>query len=99
MTFAEVDALLVSRQCRPSGQGKTLACKCPAHEDGRASLSVTGGDKGVILHCHAGCSPESVALALGIKLSDLFYKNGNGKHERQIAATYDYTDADGNLLF
>ena len=30
--------------------------RCPAHEDGKASLSITAGtDQPVVLHCHAGC--------------------------------------------
>ena len=37
------------------------AC-CPAHDDRRASLSISVGDDGrVLLHCHAGCNVENVA--------------------------------------
>lgn len=50
---------------RKSGDG--WAARCPAHDDRNASLSVTEGDGGrVLLHCHAGCSFESIAEAVGM---------------------------------
>ena len=40
-------------------------CRCPSHEDRRASLAVRDGDGGrVLLHCHAGCDPLDVIDAL-----------------------------------
>ena len=46
---------------------------CPAHEDGSPSLSVTPGRDGrVVLHCHAGCTVESICGALGLTVKDLF---------------------------
>jgi len=50
--------------------------RCPAHDDKTPSLSISQGDKGIVLHCHAGCTPESVCASLGLKLSDLFKANG-----------------------
>ena len=39
-------------------------CRCPAHEDDSASLSVAEGTvKAVVVHCHAGCSFQAVAEA------------------------------------
>lgn len=76
--------------------------RCPAHDDRAPSLSVSeGDDRRVLLHCHAGCSGEDVLTALGLTAADLFEKrNGkaNGK-AREIVATYDYTDAEGKLLY
>src|SRR5437764_1113978 len=79
------------------------SCRCPAHNDHLPSLSVGIGDDGrVLLHCHAGCTAEAVARALGLEMADLFepgvngYDHGNGQVQ---VATYDYTDEDGNLLF
>src|SRR6266540_3163558 len=47
--------------------------QCPAHQDRRASLSVTEGQDGrALLHCHAGCAPDQVVGALGLTLQDLF---------------------------
>ena len=61
-----------------SGDGWTA--KCPAHDDGTASLSISTGDEGrTLLHCHAGCTPDAICAALGLKLSDLFSGNGNAK--------------------
>jgi len=50
--------------------------RCPVHEaDGNGhtpSLSIGSGDGGrVLLHCHAGCTPQAVCSALGLRLSDL----------------------------
>lgn len=43
------------------------SAKCPAHDDRTASLSIDEGDSGcVLLHCHAGCSFEAVAAAVGM---------------------------------
>ena len=42
-----------------------FTCRCPAHDDHTPSLSVSDGPDGrVLLHCHAGCSQESVISAL-----------------------------------
>jgi len=81
------------------GPGRWMA-RCPAHEDRTPSLAVSDGDRGAVLHCHAGCSQESVVNALGMRFSDLFHDppspNGSGS---DIVATYDYRDEDGEMLF
>lgn len=47
--------------------------KCPAHEDGRASLSWRELPDGrTLLHCFAGCSVEEIVGAIGLQLQDLF---------------------------
>jgi len=47
--------------------------RCPAHEDGTASLSISEGRDGrVLLHCHAGCDHTNVVAALGLEERDLF---------------------------
>lgn len=38
--------------------------RCPAHKDGRASLSVTPGRTAVLFHCFAGCTQNSIMAAL-----------------------------------
>ena len=70
------------------------AC-CPAHEDDKASLTVSIGQHNdrVILHCHAGCDYESILDKLGMVKKDLYV----GKGKKEIEALYDYLDADGNL--
>ena len=57
---------------RPNGKHKWMA-RCPAHDDGRPSLSIRESESGkVLLWCFAGCSAEDVARAAGLSLSDLF---------------------------
>lgn len=76
--------------------------KCPAHVDAKPSLSIGLGDDGrVLLHCQAGCPFNAILEALQISASDLYPNSSdpspNG--QRQITATYDYTDTFGVLLF
>ena len=101
MTLREFSDILAARNCRPTGRGQQLAARCPAHEDNRASLSVTEASDGrLLVHCHAGCKPETICAALGVKLADLFPatpKRNGGK--AALVACYDYRDERGNLLF
>ncbi len=54
-----------------TGAGRWSAC-CPAHDDSNPSMSVTAGDNGgILVHCHAGCTPEAIVGALGLKMRDL----------------------------
>lgn len=55
--------------------------QCPAHDDGRPSLSVRAGDGQVLLYCFAGCTTEGVRVALGLSWGDLF-DNPRGKSWR-----------------
>lgn len=89
--------------------------KCPAHEDKVASLSIHQEEDGkVLLHCHAGCEPDVVLRAAGLKISDLFpdsgkaarhgMSRGNRKRksvpsESMIVAEYDYRDEVGNVVY
>ncbi len=85
-------------------QGTGYKATCPAHDDQTASLSIsTGKDGTVILYCHARCDTKDVVKALGLELRDLFpadVKRAPVKFLRKkIAATYDYPDEQGKLLF
>jgi len=53
--------------------GNGFVGKCPAHDDGRASLKVSPGERATVLWCHAGCSTEDVLAALGVRQEELFY--------------------------
>ena len=79
------------------GVGGGYAALCPAHYDRAASLSVTEGDEGILVHCHAGCTVESVVGALGLKLRDLFHSHG--VDYSQPEAIYSYTDEQGVELY
>lgn len=83
---------------KPIGTGYT-AC-CPAHDDRKASLSISNGDKGqILLHCHAGCSVNKIVDSLGFKISDLFpVRNQEARSVRKIITSYPYYDQHGNLL-
>lgn len=88
---------------RKSGAG--YDAKCPAHDDGRASLSVgPGKDHPVVLHCHAGCDRDAVLDAIGLKWADLCQPReqrdeGEWTPRGTATAVYDYVDEAGNLLF
>ena len=85
--------------------------RCPAHEDGKASLTVAQGRAGIVLKCQAGCGTRDVMAALGLKLADLFppkeKTNGHATNglsrpasgPGRIVASYDYQDEAGRLLF
>lgn len=78
-----------------SRKGDKAEAICPAHEDRTASLSVARGDDvPVILHCHAGDSPEAVCKALGLTMADLM-----GTTSPHRVAAYAYTDQVGNALY
>lgn len=47
---------------RKSGKGWTVRCCC--HPDRSPSLSITDGDRAILIHCHAGCSTERVLADL-----------------------------------
>ena len=86
---------------RECGEGQYEAL-CPAHDDSNPSLAISTGDDGrILLHCHAGCSPNDIVRALGLEWSQLFgessqkQKSNNGK----VVETYDYCDESGKLLF
>lgn len=47
--------------------------KCPAHDDRNPSLSISEGERGLLLKCWAGCTVEEITTALGLAVKDLFY--------------------------
>lgn len=56
---------------KKTGADRWMAC-CPAHQDKTASLAIKELPDGrVLLHCHAGCDPDSVLAAVGLTFSDL----------------------------
>lgn len=82
------------------GRGQWSA-RCPAHDDKHASLSIGQGEKGFVIHCHAGCETADILGSVGVHASDLFYESKeqsapSGKPT--VVATYDYLDDGGKLL-
>ncbi len=100
------------RDAKAAGDGKWMAF-CPVHADGqqhgRRSLSIGQADDGrVLLHCFAGCEPESIVGAVGLGMADLFPESTRNGYKaptprppsgKQIVATYDYRDEDGSLRY
>lgn len=71
-----LDAIPGRREKRATGpQGMPyVKVQCPAHDDKGPSLTVTQGDKRVLLHCFAGCSEDDVLAAIGWTKEALFYE-------------------------
>ena len=90
-----LDALAHALEARRSGSA-WMAC-CPAHEDSNPSLSIKEVDGKVLVRCHAGCSQVAVIDAL--KARGLWEAAPERTWAKRIVATYDYTDASGELLF
>lgn len=67
--------------------------RCPAHDDEKASLEVSWGDKGKVLaYCHASCTFAQIVAKLGLTKNDLDPKP-------VITHKYDYRDEDGVLKY
>jgi predicted P-loop ATPase/5S rRNA maturation endonuclease (ribonuclease M5) len=106
LTYEEV---LSHFQVKKYGNGKAQAL-CPAHPDKEASLTITQGNDGkTLLKCHAGCSSESVVLAAGLKMADLFSENRlseerrrmyiESREKRKIEAVYNYVSTNGEYAY
>ena len=88
------------------GSGGQYNALCPVHDDNTQSLSISEKDGRLLLHCHVGCTTESIVSALGLVMKDLFieerptphYSGNSNKPKREIAAVYDYKDLDGSIV-
>lgn len=72
----------------PRGEDGYFECRCPAHDDRKASLLIGPGETGVRVKCLANCLTEDVLAAVGLTMRDLFYDNGErpGHQARHPAA-------------
>lgn len=76
--------------------------KCPAHEDGKASLALKDTDDGGVAYtCMAGCDKRAVGDALRARglLPEREDDSPKPKPRRRLVQTYDYVDEAGELLF
>ncbi len=64
---------------RRSGRG--WMARCPAHDDHTPSLSVSEGDRGLLLRCWVGCELSAICAAIGITTRQLFFDD-NGPLDR-----------------
>jgi putative DNA primase/helicase len=60
----EEQADRIVRQLGGKWQGDFAMCRCPAHADSTASLSVRVGERAVLFHCFAGCAADAIMAAL-----------------------------------
>lgn len=79
-------------------EGAGWSARCPAHDDRRASLSISEGAEGrLLVHCHAQCQLDAVLVAWGLTPRDLFPE---GTAESKIPlAEYAYYDELGTHLY
>lgn len=105
MTFEEV----ISHFKVQSRYKDRVQAVCPAHSDKQASLTISRGQTGTLLRCHAGCSLESILTEVGLKKSDLFYGDKpqgsswqryiESREHRKIEAIYPYVDCNGTYQY
>ena len=86
-------------------------CICPGHTDQEASLTISKGNKGTVVYCHAGCETADVLGAVGLSLKDLFDDDPvpntgerwryyvEGREKRKIEDVYRYVDLNGEYAF
>jgi hypothetical protein len=107
MTYSDPlrELILPRLDCVKKSGGGFMA-RCPAHDDGTASLSISPGrDQPVVLHCHANCDPVDILARLNLTWADLSDpKPHRGDNEMwtpagPAVAVYDYRDETGQLLF
>lgn len=90
------DILSAFEYAKPTGTNK-WQCKCPAHDDSTASLSVQKTPDKWLLFCHANCPYESIVAAAGLLPSDLVRRDDVPRTLKEIE--YKYTDENGKHLY
>lgn len=55
--------------------------RCPSHDDRKPSLSVSEGERGLLVRCWAGCELSAICAAIGITTRQLFFDD-NGPVDR-----------------
>lgn len=89
--------------------GTKAQCRCPAHDDKHASLTITKGRKCTLFYCHAGCTVDDILQAAGLEKKDTFYDTEprspnwrayvEGREKRRIEAVYNCVSINGNYAF
>lgn len=85
--------------------GTSYQCKCPHHDDRKASMTVSEKDGRILIHCHAGCETQDILEDIGLTMEDLVVKPaaadgfGGERWQRDLEAVYDYFDACGNYRY
>ena len=90
--------------------GDKAQCKCPAHDDRQASLTITKGEKCTLFRCHAGCTLDNILSAAGLEKKDTFYDSEipkqstwrfyvESREKRKIEAVYNYVSSNGKYAY
>lgn len=81
-------------------------CKCPAHHDSKASLTISEDRGKILLHCHAGCETKDILEEVGLSFQNIGnYQPPKWREKLEFAqgkvieAVYDYQSADGKYLY
>ena len=102
-----IDKVLPHLERKRQTGPKSWMALCPAHDDSSPSLSVKETDDyTLLLHCFAGCPPDSIVGSWGMGLSDLFppdgyikqFKKGNHKQPRNERLALDRGRDVANLV-
>lgn len=95
--FLEAVAAKTGQQPKKSGKG--YIALCPGHDDRNPSLSIQEDkDQKILIHCHAGCDPQTICAGLGISLSDLF-KEKSKSRSKQVKTEYVFVDEGGKPVY
>ena len=90
--------------------GDKAQCKCPAHDDRQASLTITKGEKCTLFRCHAGCTLDNILSAAGLEKKDTFYDSEipkqstwqfyvESREKRKIEAVYNYVSCNDSYAY
>lgn len=79
---------------------RDVLCRCPAHEDYSPSLHVREDEQGLLVHCFAGCSRAEIEEALEDAAPTKPKLAAIPRWDRgTVVATYDYRNAEGELIY
>tara|TARA_R110002012_G_scaffold196220_5_gene364538 strand:+ start:4472 stop:4858 length:387 start_codon:yes stop_codon:yes gene_type:complete len=84
---------------RKTGSSKWIA-RCPAHDDGTPSLSVTeieGGNR-VLIHCHGGCGALDVLESIGLDWSALYPDDSDNRYRPLYRSNQDQKAIDDMIV-
>lgn len=106
MTIDVIRELVLPRLDGIKKSGTGYMARCPAHDDGTASLSVSPGTtQPVVLHCHANCTPDDIIAKLGLTWTELSEPQEKPPQQDTwtpagpAIAIYDYRDETGTTLY
>ena len=104
MNVTEADAERIALALgKAKRSGKEWSCLCPSHKDTDPSFSVTAEDGKLLVCCHRGCDQKTVIAELRWRRLWPEPEKTNGAAgkatQSRIVATYDYHDANGQMIF